>query len=167
MTVKPNGHDSRAVANKILMAAKAQNINLTIMQLVKLVYFAQGWCLAFFDTPLTKDDAEAWQYGPVYPMVYKAYPKSGSDPIRGLIANSATGKPFSSSFSEEEESLIDWVVGEYGKIHAFQLSKLTHEAGTPWKLTVDNEGYYADIPTRLMKQYFKQFVEEEEADGAA
>lgn len=37
----------------------------------KLLYFAQGHCLAETGRPLFDDDFEAWEYGPVIPSFYQ------------------------------------------------------------------------------------------------
>src|SRR5579862_1609210 len=115
------GHDSRAVANRILEAARARGISLTIMQLLKLVYYAHGWNLAAYGEPLTRDAAEAWQYGPVYPTVYRAL-KNGTE-IVGPVRDFRTGVAVVDNFSPTEEAIIDFVVDNYGRMHAFQLSQ--------------------------------------------
>ena len=39
---------------------------ITNLKLQKLVYYAQGYHLAYFGTPLFSNRMEAWQYGPAY-----------------------------------------------------------------------------------------------------
>ena len=156
------GFDSRAIANRILERARARGVNLTIMQLVKLIYFAQGWYLGVLDKPLTFHAPQAWQYGPVYPLVYKAFPNAGSTPLGGLIVDGKTGAPFHADFQDDEDQLIDWILDKYGTMHAFQLSKLTHADDGPWKTTIDSSGLYSEIPASLMRSYFKRFVASDE-----
>lgn len=160
MNVAKIGYDSRAIANEILKKAQEKGVRLTIMQLVKLIYFAQGWSLALMDAPLSSHSAQAWQYGPVFPHVYKAFPKSGAQKISDLIINKSKGEEYSADLSKDEEDLIDWVIDEYGSMHAFELSKLTHVEGGPWKQVVDTNGFYSEIPNSLMTKYFKRFVDE-------
>jgi len=157
------GHDSRAIANRILEVAQAAGRNLTIMQMVKLIYFAQGWFLAFTGRPLTSHKAQAWQYGPVYPLVYKAYPGAGSNPLDGLIVNKVTGQPYSADLDDDEKAVIDWIVADYGPLHAFDLSKRTHTDDGPWKKAFDHSGAYSEIPDADLKAYFKKFVKDDEA----
>jgi uncharacterized phage-associated protein len=38
-----------------------------------MLYYAQGWHLAFFDFPLFEDNIYAWKYGPVIHSVYHNY----------------------------------------------------------------------------------------------
>ena len=40
---------SEAVANKFVEIARAKEVEMTLMQLLKLVYFAHGWHLAVID----------------------------------------------------------------------------------------------------------------------
>lgn len=55
-------HDARAVANYMLAVAEKKGMTLTPMQVLKLVYLAHGWSLAWFGRPLIRDDVEAWDY---------------------------------------------------------------------------------------------------------
>lgn len=148
------GHDSRAVANRILEIAKASGIELTIMQLLKLTYFSHGWLLAGCGKPLTKDHAQAWQHGPVYPLVYRAAPRAGVT-INGPICDPRTKVAFRENFDQNEVATMTEVVGGYGRMHAFLLSRLTHEKGSPWDRAYHELGPYADIPDAWIEQYFK------------
>ena len=148
------GHDSRAVANRILRLAQERGIGLTIMQLLKLIYFSHGWFLASSGHPLTRDSAEAWQYGPVYPLVYRNAPRSGVT-ICGDLVDPATRLPVTDTFTPEEMSTMEAVVDGYGRMHAFQLSKLTHEEGSPWHRAYNELGAYSDIPNDWIAEYFR------------
>ena len=39
------------------------------MKLQKMLYYQQGFHLAYFGTPLFDEEIEAWMYGPVVPSV--------------------------------------------------------------------------------------------------
>lgn len=153
--VTVGGHDVRAVANMILAIADRKGIPLTIMQLLKLIFFAHGWTLALFDRPLSANKAQAWQYGPVFPHVYKSYPGAGSQRIDQPIIDKRTGRPFASHFSQEDLDVMESVVDGYGHHHAFSLSAITHAEGSPWHHTFNNVGAYTDIDDALIKDYFK------------
>ncbi|MEO1191621.1 MAG: type II toxin-antitoxin system antitoxin SocA domain-containing protein [Pseudomonadota bacterium] len=148
-------HDSRAVANKILRVARSKGIELTLMQLIKLVYLAHGWWLAFSDgEALTSTQAQAWQYGPVHPEVYRAFKRHGAQPISSPATDPLTGLEYSADFSDEQNSIIDAVVEGYGRTHAFRLSNVMHKPGTPWRVTYDKHGYYHPIANSLIKEHF-------------
>lgn len=148
------GHDSRAVANKILLVAQERGVKLTIMQLLKLIYFAHGWLLASCDRPLTRDKPQAWQYGPVYPLVYRSAPRTGVE-ISGLLSDDFTDSPVLEEFSAEEIATIGEVVDGYGRMHAFNLSRLTHQDGSPWHRAYHQRGAYSEIPDEWIADYFK------------
>lgn len=154
-------HDSRAVANYILDMAEEKGMRLTLMQLIKLVYLADGWWLAFTKgESLTHDRPHAWQYGPVQPKLYKAFRGVGARPIEGKAFDRQTGLPFQSDFSDDERELIDNVLDSYGKLSAFALSNMTHQPETPWSLTYDSEGAYSEIPKDLIMRHFIDLKEQ-------
>ncbi len=148
-------YSSLAVANKILDIAKQKSIKLTMMQLLKLVYISHGWWLTFSEgKPLTSDTPQAWQYGPVYPEVYKAFRGSGSSKITRRAVDPDTGLEPYERISEEATELLEQVVDAYGNLHAYVLSDMTHEDGTPWSQASKEGGYYAPIPNSLIKEHF-------------
>lgn len=38
-----------------------------------MLYYQQGFHLAYFGTPLFDEEIEAWMYGPVVPCVFENY----------------------------------------------------------------------------------------------
>ena len=64
-------NSSSAIANKILEVATSQNKQLTNFQLQKLVYLTHGWSLAVTEEPLVSDSCFAYQFGEVFPSLYK------------------------------------------------------------------------------------------------
>jgi uncharacterized phage-associated protein len=154
----PAPYDSRSIANKILEIAKKDGKALTIMQLIKLVYFAHGYSLGILGVPLSKHEAQAWQHGPVMAPVYKSFKGSGSQPIGALAINKTTGLPFRDEFSGEEHDLMQGVVDTYGGKHAFELSNMLHQEGEPWTQVFRRDGAYSPIPDDLIKQDFAKLV---------
>lgn len=148
------GHDSLAVANEVLRVAKSKKLGLTLMQLLKLVYLAQGWSLALLKKPIVEDDVEAWQYGPVYPRVYREFNRYGPNRIGKYAENDFSGLQYSSDFDDNDLIVIKSVVNSYGHLHAFKLSELTHQPGTPWNIIYNDEGPYSVIPTDLIRDHF-------------
>lgn len=66
------------IANKFLHRAWMDESSelLSNMKLQKLLYYQQGFHLAYFGTPLFNEDIVAWQYGHVVPEVYDAFKSS-------------------------------------------------------------------------------------------
>lgn len=148
---RPVAKDARAVANYFLAKANEQGKSLTPMQLIKLVYIAHGWHLAWHDRPLIGDDVEAWRHGPVIANVYHAFKKYGRDRIErptygeydividiGLLDlddKVIKPEPISQVFSSEAEGVMDEVFRTYGSLTGLQLSKMTHLPDSPWEKT--------------------------------
>lgn len=155
------GHDARAIANHILDMAKEQGREITVMQLLKLIYIANGWSWALLGKQLVRDPVEAWQYGPVYRSVYRDFNKFGSQPITEKSAMLDGALPYSSPLMDDERELLRGVTVHYGKLHAFRLSDMTHEPGTPWSQIKENKGTYAEIPQKLIKSHFEKLRDDQ------
>lgn len=106
---------------------------ITNMTLNKLLYFAQGHCLAEYGEPLFEDTIEAWKYGPVVPKIYKKYKVCGSKaplfPEEGVLS--------SQHLKPETMALLAAVVNQYKCYSGIGMSRLTHEKGSPWELVYD------------------------------
>ena len=156
-----NTFDAREIANKLLQLSNAENLPLTSMQLLKLVYLVHGWSLAMFDEPIVRNNPQAWQYGPVYPSIYKAVKKSGSSPVSEMITKPATGEVyFPEDISQPKLSFLSSILSSYGRKPAFELSSITHRDGTPWHKTYHEIGKYQDIPLDFMREHFQRLARE-------
>ncbi len=155
-------HDARAVANFLLDCAEGQGKRLTIMALIKIIYFAHGWHLARSGAPLISNPFEAWQHGPVVRVVYDCFSDHGSHPITSRATRfdpiSQAHEVVRSSFTVEEAALLGDVFKAYGWLDAFRLSEITHATGSPWdrvwnasdgKITLGMR-----IPNESIRQHF-------------
>ena len=79
-------YSSKAIANLILDLDRDNGIRIDPMKLQKLVYISHGWNLAIHGKPLISDPIQAWQYGPVIPVLYHEFKNSG----RSWITDHAT-----------------------------------------------------------------------------
>jgi len=154
------GHDSRAIAN--IFVEKAQNTPdaahpLTVMSLLKYVYFAHGWTLGHTGDPLIKHKVQAWKYGPVVREVYEAFSPQGIH-IKEEVDEYSKPELF-----QEEREIVDSVYEEYSKLSAFRLSAITHAEGTPWYRYRNT--YYGEIPNRVIQEYYKRLVDRLGQDG--
>ncbi|MEG1749423.1 MAG: DUF4065 domain-containing protein [Tannerellaceae bacterium] len=144
-------HNVKDIAKKIIAQANPDCGDImTNMKLQKLLYYMQGFHLAFFDEPLFHDEIEAWMYGPVVPAVYEEYKACGS---AGLDLNPDEDIL---SLNEEEEDMFNQVYEAYGQFSALKLMNMTH-AETPWKSTA--VGYGNVISKDKIKAYFSTQVE--------
>jgi len=155
---RENAHDPRALANRILDIRSEAGQPLTIMQLIKLIYISDGWALALLGRPLSAETPQAWQYGPVYPTVYRAFSGIGARPVDTRAYVSGTSIPIAEELDAGEEHLIREVVSSYGKLSAYALSNLTHQPNTPWSKAHD-KGLYTPISDQDMRDHFESLKE--------
>jgi uncharacterized phage-associated protein len=95
------------------------------MRLQKLLYYAQGWHLASFTTPLFAERIEAWKYGPVVKEVYSRFAEFGYQaipPSEGADSDTLT---------EAQKSFIQAIWKQYGMLSATALRDMTHREA-PW-----------------------------------
>lgn len=113
------------IANKIISKTDLEHGDtISNLKLQKMMYYQQGFHLAYFGTPLFDEDIVAWQYGPVVPSVYKEY--------KSFESNSISTSKEGISLSDDEEELFNNVYEEYNQFSAVALMKMTHEE-SPWK----------------------------------
>lgn len=116
------------IANLLLQKAKDESCGeelMTNLKLQKMLYYEQGFHLAYFGKPLFDDDIEAWQYGPVVPMIYNHFKSNGAN---GLEPD---GEIYDFS-NQKEKELFEEVFRVYGKYSAIGLMNMTHNE-KPWK----------------------------------
>ena len=115
------------IAKKLIYKAQNDEPNggerLTNLKLQKLLYYQQGYHLAFFGTPLFDDNIEAWMYGPVVPSVYEKYSSYGSASLPEV------SNPI--SLSDDEEELLNEIYDAYREFSAIGLMNRTHRE-KPW-----------------------------------
>ena len=149
MTTKSE-HHSLEIANRILDIADEKKIDVSIMKLHKLVFFAHCWHLAVYGTPLTSDSPEVWRYGPVYVAIQEEFGGSGIDAIKMRARIGAGG------ISPETTELLERVMKSLGNLDASTLTKMTHLEEAPWERTLAAGGYFVKIPDEFIKQYYHE-----------
>ena len=65
------------VAGYFLALAQERGEEVNNLKLQKLLYYAQGWHLAWHGEPLFPEKFEAWMSGPVIPAIYWRYKDRG------------------------------------------------------------------------------------------
>ena len=145
-------YDARQVANRMIELAQSDGRDMDIMTLLKLVYFAHGWCLAILDRALITDQVEAWKHGPVVPSVYYMFRRQG---ISGLQQIDLLVDPI----DDEADEIIQETYQKYIKSRPFKLSKITHEKNGPWDKIYNTFGRGHPIPNELIKEHFEWELE--------
>lgn len=135
---------------------------ITNKKLQKLLYYVQGWHLAYFDNQLFNETPEAWVHGPVYPSVYNKFKKFKFNPIStkndSLSLNSLTSDILAFGFSKDQHEFFNNVINHYGGKSAFELEMRSHNE-LPWfearKGLSDIDVSQRPINIDTMKSYFK------------
>jgi uncharacterized phage-associated protein len=160
-------NSAAAVTNWFIERNQTDRIALTHLMIQKLLYFAQGWHLANFDSPLFEDPIEAWTYGPVVESVYQVLKYTEK---QASVTDFIPGKTYEgySSWQEYAPKLklhdglavyIEKFWNQYSKLDPWVLVNASHRKGTPWEQVTSSPGYnrYGNslIPVELMKVHFK------------
>ncbi len=124
---------------------------LTIMKLLKLLYYAEGCSLALTGERLFNEKIMAWEHGPVVKEVYEAY---RADPRNlPLTQDDITD---AESISQKDKDLLEQVFNVFGQYTASGLRNKTH-AETPWREATDNGAHLdKEISRQTMQNYFKE-----------
>jgi uncharacterized phage-associated protein len=138
------------VAKWFISWANSNDADLSNLKLQKLIYYAQGYWLAFKTQPLFGDSIHAWSHGPVVPNVYHCFKKFGSGDIR---------LPPDDDFdwdhvdAETTQHLIE-IWDKFGGFGAWRLRNMTH-AEAPWKEHFEDGVRDIEIPCHAMERFFK------------
>lgn len=145
--------DPFVIAN-YMIDKKKDDGGLRPLQLIKLVYIAHGWFLAFTNgIALLREPVQAWKYGPVVPSLYHAV--KGSREIVKLLPGAQSWN----ILHQDERKILNETLELYGHFTGTQLSSLTHQKDTPWAETWDGT-FYNDIPNELIRDYYLRKKEE-------
>ena len=128
------------VAEWILWQAANNGINLSPLQLQKLLYYCQAYSLGMAGERLFSERILAWQHGPVVAEVFHRYKrfvsKKITPPKNAIIPDDAIG-------------IVDAVLSKKGILSAGELRNATH-AETPYSSTALND----EISSEKIKEYF-------------
>ena len=146
--------DARHIANEFIRLSKQQNRLLTPMQIQKLVYFAHARMLSLHGRSLISQNFEAWQYGPVVPVLYRALSRHGSYGVQETIAMGTER-----TRSTREQDILNWSFNKYSQLSGPELSKLTHAPDAPWAKA--QERGEDVIPNDSIESYYTEEWREE------
>lgn len=147
-------HDARTIANEFINSAAEDGNALTPMQLLKLVYIAHGWMLGLYGVPLVINDIEAWKYGPVIPDLYHALSRFRNRHITEPINDPGDDV----GLLPVETDLLKQVYNIYGHRDGIALSRLTHQAGSPWHEVYEDGVYNIPIPTDIIENHYSELA---------
>lgn len=127
----------------------------TPMQIQKLTYIAHGYMLGIHGVPLVRDQAEAWERGPVFSDVYHKFKRWKFNPIGARTYSPAP-------FTTKQQEVMENVFASYGRFCGYYLSDITHnnsETTTPWRQCYVEGVRHAPISDDITKEYYRQLYE--------
>jgi uncharacterized phage-associated protein len=139
------------VANYIVCFFQEAGDPISNLKLQKLLYYVQGWHLAFKGECAFQDRLEAWVHGPVQPGVYGSFKHNRWNPIVDAV-----NRP---NLPPEMVNVVDAVLEAYGGDSGYELELRTHQE-PPWLLARGDLPQDAEsnrvIDVLLMKSFFDE-----------
>ena len=127
---------------------------LTLLKLLKLLYYAEGCSLALGNGSLFEEKFLAWEHGPVVAEVYAAYSKDPYHLPFGTEADVASVEKINRNAADR--AVLEDVFDVFGKYSAWGLRNMTHEE-TPWlEATEQGQRLNGEISRETMKRFFQE-----------
>ena len=145
--------DSIEFAKYIIKKANELEIQINLTKLQKILYICDGTLLALGEN-FINEQAKAWDYGPVYPKVYKWYQKHGKEDVTHWIISKEIEN------NDSVKNVVFQALEKFGNWSPVQLSEWTHKEGSPWSLTMkeNNQKLNSVISKEYMKLYFTGLI---------
>ncbi|MBO6789504.1 MAG: DUF4065 domain-containing protein [Dinoroseobacter sp.] len=156
-------YDPRVIANHVLEEAWNRDIDLTQVDIQKIVYFLNGHHLVEHGTPMVEGEFEAWEYGPVQRILLDSFRRFEDGPITEFavafdpIRRKRKTLPSISSNSVSET--IDRFLDDYLEMGAFDMVDITHDENTPWSVTMQEAKHSANIGMRISSELIRERFE--------
>ena len=134
----------------------------TVMKILKLTYFTQGFHLALENKPFFTDEIQAWRHGPVVIELYEHLKKKriSEDSPYAIKdkSNEDEYKNVSDKFGYIQGNILKVVFKKYGRLASWHLSDITHEEDSPWD-KVYKEKPKKKIDIKIIQEYFKTVID--------
>ena len=125
---------------------------LSLLKLMKLLYYAEGCSLASNNGSLFSDDFLAWEHGPVIKAVWDKYRGDTSRDIQPVADDYKNIE----KISADDIEVLEGVYQAFGIYSAWGLRNKTHEE-SPWLETTHNGTVMNGVIDRgLIKKYFEE-----------
>jgi len=106
------------------------------LKLQKLVYYCEGWHLAYFERSLIPENFEAWVHGPVVRSLWDHYKLRGNMFQTQFYMRKEDAEKIriyaTHRLNPEQIEMIGNVMEEYGDKSAYHLESLSHSE-PPWR----------------------------------
>lgn len=142
-------YDAKEISKYIIKYSEKKDYGISNLKLQKILYFIQTYFLIKTDKPCFADKIEAWNFGPVVPVVYRKYKQFGSADIPAIGGEIADDE---SIIADSDKEMINAVVDRFKNFSAVDLTWLS-QSQSPWENAyADGEG--SEITAEALKEYF-------------
>lgn len=131
-------------AHDVAAEVRGRRPRIDNFSLHKLLFYAQGFHLAWTGRPLFEQRIEAWGGGPVVADLWRSERHGPTMP---------TVVPL----TEAVQRVVDYVLSRYGQLSALELIELSHVSGGPWDRVYEHPAESKgrnEITFDLMQQWF-------------
>ena len=124
---------------------------MTLLKLLKLLYYAEGCFLALDKGSLFDEKIVAWEHGPVVEEVWRSFDNAFDLQVDADDMTNSLLK-----ISDDDKDLLEDVYSVFGKYSASGLRNKTHME-SPWlNATSGGEIFNLEIPRASIISYFKE-----------
>lgn len=124
-------YSATLIARYIISRESECSRSVSNLRLQKLLYFVQAYFFLSFDAPCFNNRIEAWDFGPVVPVVYHKYKRFGS-----MIIQENEKCPVE-NIDEEDCQKIDEMLDACADKTTRELVNISHQQA-PWKNAYKN-----------------------------
>lgn len=135
------------VAEHIINRCNKLGRPISNLKLQKILYFVQAEFLVATGHVCFAEEIEAWDFGPVVPVVYHRYKVYGSASIPYFLTGAICRIP------ADDIEIMDGIIDECAKYSASKLVEITHNQ-TPWKKAY--RSFDKIITPESIKDYFEE-----------
>lgn len=139
-------YSALTVAEYVIKYSSEHNLEISNLRLQKLLYFLQADFLISKAEPCFRETIEAWDFGPVVPVVYHRYKIFGGSniPYNGLLSTE--------EIAVEDKEIINTLVDDCSGYSTSALVKITHSQ-SPW---INSYSPYVSNPisNESIKEFF-------------
>jgi uncharacterized phage-associated protein len=131
------------------------------LKLQKLVYYSEGWHLAYFERSLITEDFEAWVHGPAIRSMWDHFKGKGGMISEFCLRPEDIEKvrvSINQVLNPEQIELIGDVIKEYGDKTAYHLETLSHSEA-PWKEARNGYAQSERSETLISKDTMKRYYQ--------
>ncbi len=132
--------------------------SLTLLKLMKFLYYAEGYSLAIGNGSLFSDEIEGWKHGPAIRAVWNKYHNHS----RNLPFSDETDIPIIEIIDQKDQDCLEQVYQAFNVYSAWGLRELTYSE-SPWiGATKNGKVFNTPIDRSEIIEYFQSHYVEKD-----